>query len=130
MLLVPGFAYLLLLILFVAVSVFQALAQIETEQQQLVFFLALLLVCFLCMLVFRRPRARSLAAVPATYVIFRTVLHVYFFAAGVVIGLYHTIPYLLVISLMAFGLEILIHFWVRDQGTDSVRARASRLEPA
>ena len=58
--LVPGFAYLLLLVLFVAVGVFQALAHIETEQQQFVFFLALLLFCFVCMFFFRRPGAGSI----------------------------------------------------------------------
>ena len=114
LLLVPGLAYLMLLVSFVAVGVFQFVAQLETEQQDLTFFLALLLVCFACMFFFRTQGTGHVADIPPVYSVARIAIHVYFLAAAGAIGLYRAIPYLLVVSLVALALEILIHFWVRE----------------
>jgi len=113
LLLVPPCAYVLLFVLFIANGIFEYLVNLQTEEQKFMVFWSLWLVCFLIMMRFRDPPAKAHPAVTRTYAVTRLIIHLYFLVAYFLLGLFQTIPFLLVIAIMAFTLEVFIHLLAR-----------------
>lgn len=111
--LAPPCAYVLLFILFIANGLFEYLVNLQTEEQKFMVFWSLWLVCFLIMLRFRKPPEIPRRAASRTYAITRLIIHMYFLVAYFLLGLFETIPLLLVIALLASALEVLIHLMAR-----------------
>jgi hypothetical protein len=113
LLLVAPCAYVMLFILFLANGAFQRVANLHTEEEKLPVFWVTFFVCVVCMSLFRSARLVDGAPAIGVYGLSRAVVHGYFLAAYIGLGLYREIPFLLVIAILAGAVEIVVHVRAR-----------------